>query len=232
MKNQIDLVIGDLHAPFMHQDAVRFMKAIKAKYKPHNVIFMGDERDGHSDSYHEHDPDLDSSGIELKKAIKQLQPFYKMFPKAVVLESNHGSLFYRKAQTAGIPGAVLKSYREILEAPKGWIWKFDHVLDTHLGKVYFHHGKSSTIEKLSKNLGMSACQGHFHNRFYISYWSSPIGLYWDANAGCLVDHKSRAMAYGKNNLQKGILGCLIIINGVPQLIPMVLNSKGRWTNRL
>lgn len=229
---EVILCIGDLHAPFMHQDAVAFLKKVKEKYRPTEILFMGDERDGHSDSYHEHDPELDSSGVELEKAIKQLAPLYKMFPKATVLESNHGSLFYRKAQTAGIPGSVLKDYREVLKAPKGWVWKYDYVLKTALGDVYCHHGKSGSYEKLSKNMGMSAIQGHFHNKFYICYWSSPNGLYWDANVGCLVDNKSRAMAYGKNNLQKPIVGCMVIIEGIPQLIPMVLMKNGRWTRKL
>lgn len=229
---KVTLVIGDLHAPFMHKDAVPFLKAVKGQYTPSEVVFMGDERDGHSDSYHEKDPELPASADELRAAIKQLQPLYKMFPKATILESNHGSLFYRKAQTAGIPGSVLKDYRDVLQAPKGWTWKYDYILKTPMGDVYCHHGKSGTYEKLSKNMGMSALQGHFHNKFYICYWSSPNGLYWDANAGCLVDGKSRAMAYGKNNLQKPIVGCMVIVEGIPQLIPMVLLSNGRWNGKL
>lgn len=193
---------------------------------------MGDEVDAHATSYHEHDPDLSSAGDELKAAIRQLQPLYKLFPDATVMESNHGSLVYRKALSAGLPSAVLRGYREILQAPKGWVWKYDYIIRTDLGSVYCHHGKSGTHEKLSKNMAMSAIQGHFHNKFYISYWSSPNGLYWDANAGCLVDNDSRAMAYGKNNLQKPIVGCMIILNGVPQLIPMVLNEKARWIGKL
>jgi hypothetical protein len=216
----------------MHQDAVKFLKAIKAKYKPTEVVFMGDEVDAHATSYHEHDPDLPSAGDELKQAIKQLTPLYKLFPKATVLESNHGSLVYRKALTAGLPSAILRGYREILEAPKGWTWKFDHVIKTPLVPIYFHHGKSGTWEKLSKNMAMSAIQGHFHNKFYISYWSSPNGLYWDANAGCLVDHHSRAMSYGRNNLQKPIVGCMVVIDGVPSLIPMILTTSGRWTGKI
>lgn len=226
------LFIGDLHCPYMHQDAVAFLKAVKTKYRPTEVVFMGDEIDAHATSYHEHDPDLPSAGDELKQAIIQLQPLYKMFPKAVVIESNHGSLTYRKALTAGLPSAVLKGYREILSAPKGWTWKYDHVVKSPLGDIYVHHGKSGTHEKLSKNMAMSAIQGHFHNKFYVSYWSSPNGLYWDANAGCLVDNKSRAMAYGRNNLQKPILGCIVLVSGIPQLIPMVLNKHGRWVKTL
>lgn len=231
MKKQTLLVIGDLHTPYMHQDATNFLKAVKAKYKPTEVVFMGDEVDAHATSYHEHDPDLMSAGDELLAAIEQLKPLYKLFPKATVLESNHGSLVYRKALTAGLPSAIIKGYREILEAPKGWTWKFDHTVKTALGPIYFHHGKSSAHEKLSKNMAMSAIQGHYHNSFYISYWSSPNGLYWDANAGCLVDNKSRAFAYNKMNLQKPIVGCLVVVNGIPQLIPMVLNNKGRWTKK-
>lgn len=232
MAKQTALIIGDLHAPYMHQDAVRFLKAVKLKYKPSRVVFMGDEVDAHATSYHEHDPDLPSAGDELRQAIKQLQPVYSMFPKATILESNHGSLVYRKGMTAGLPRAVMKEYREILEAPNGWTWVYDLVLSTPLGDVYLHHGKSATHEKLSKNMAMSAVQGHFHNKFYISYWSSPNGLYWDANAACLIDHKKRAFAYGKNNLQKPIVGVLVIVDGVPRLEPMVLNRSGRWNGKL
>lgn len=231
-KRQVILAIGDLHCPYLHQDAVRFLKAVKKKYEPDTIVFLGDEVDGHAISYHEHDPDLPAAGDELNKAIKQLQPIYEMFPKATVLESNHGSLVERKAKTAGLPSAVIKSPRERIQAPKGWEWKFDHVTDTALGPIYWHHGKSSSHKKLSQNMGMSAVQGHFHNEFYITYWSSPRALYWDANAGCLVDHKSRSQDYGKNNLQKGIVGCMVIIDGIPQLIPMVLNTKGRWIGKL
>lgn len=231
MKKQTILVIGDLHAPYLHPDAVAFLTQIKKEFKPTEVIFMGDEMDGHALSYHESDPDLDSAGTELEKAVEVLSPIYKLFPKAVVLESNHGSLVRRKAKTAGIPEAALRSYRETLKAPYGWTWRYDYTISTLMGDIYFHHGKSATIEKLSKNMACSAVQGHYHSKFYISYWSSPNGLYWDANAGCLVDNKSRAMAYGKNTLQKPIVGCMLILDGVPQLIPMILDRSGRWINR-
>ena len=229
---EIKLIIGDLHCPYMHEDAVAFLTAIQKKYKPTEVVFMGDETDGHSISYHEHNPDLPSPGDELLKAIAQLRPLYSLFPKATILESNHGSLVYRKAITAGLPAAVLKGYRDILQAPKGWTWKYDYVMKTERGDVYLHHGKTSSINKLSQNMAMSAVQGHFHSKFYISYWASPVGLFWDSNVGCLIDHKSLAYAYGKNLVNKPILGCMVIESGVPHLIPMHLNKSGRWTKKL
>lgn len=232
MKRQTILVIGDLHAPYMHADAVKFLAAVKKVFSPTDVIQIGDEIDGHSLSFHEHDPDLPAPKDELEQARKTLKPLFKLFPKVRVLESNHGSLVYRRAKANGIPLEALKSYREIIKAPKGWTWHFDLIVKTALGEVYFHHGKSGGVGVLSKNMGMSAVQGHFHTKFYVSYWSSPRALNWDANCGCLADSKSMAMAYGKNLLNRPIVGCLIIQNGIPIPIPMVLAKNGRWTGRI
>lgn len=232
MTSKSILVIGDLHAPYMHKDAVRFLSALKAKYRPDTVVFMGDEVDSHAMSFYKSNPDLDSAGPELEKAIKTLQPLYKMFPNATVIESNHGSMLYRRGLDAGIPSAMLKGYREVLKAPMGWVWKYDLTLETPLGPVYFHHGKSSSIENLSKNMAMSAVQGHYHSKFYISYWSSPKGLYFDSNAGCLIDKGSMAFAYDRVNLPRPILGAMVIINGVPSLIPMVYGRDHKWVGKL
>lgn len=231
-KKQVILVIGDLHSPAYHQDTVPFLKAIKAKFRPNKVILTGDELNAESFSFHEHNPDLPGPADELKLAIKGLKPIYKMFPTAQVLESNHTSLIYRKQVSAGLPSAVVKGYREILQAPKGWSWHFDLIIKTPMGQIYMHHGKSNTIEKLSKNMAMSAIQGHYHSKFYISYWANPNGLFFDANAGTFADHHHLAMAYAKNSIPKGIHGVIIIIDGVPQLVPMLLTKRGRWNGKI
>lgn len=230
--NEIILIIGDLHAPCYHQDTISFLSAVKSKHRLTRVILMGDESNGESISYHEHNPDLPGQKDEFDSTIKALKPLYKLFPSADILESNHGSLIYRKAQTAGLPSRAIKSYNDILEAPKTWKWHFDLVVPTKLGPIYFHHGKTSIINKLSQNMSMNACQGHYHAKFYISYWASPVGLFWDANAGTFADAKHLAMAYGRNNIPRGIYGCIIVVNGIPQLIPMVLNKSGRWIGKL
>lgn len=231
-KHKTILVIGDLHMPFSHADTIPFLSAIKKKFKPTKVVQIGDEIDGHSLSFHEHNPDLPSPKDELALARKHLQPLYKLFPNVDVIESNHGSLVYRRAINSGLPREVMKDYKEVLNAPSGWNWHFDLTLQTELGPVYFHHGKSSSIGKLSQSMSMNAVQGHFHSKFYISYWSSPIGLFWDANCGCLVDDKSLALSYAKNTLARSIIGAMVIVNGVPQLIPMVLQPGGRWCGKL
>lgn len=228
-KNARILVIPDMHMPYCHPDTWKFLAGVRRKYKPDRVVCLGDEVDGHALSYHESDPDLDSAGPELEKAIKFLRPLYKMFPRLDCLESNHGSLIYRKAKTAGIPSRALKSYRDVLEAPAGWHWHFELTITMSNGQsVYFHHGKSSAAGKLSQRQSMCSVQGHYHSRFHITYWANPTALFWDAHVGCLADMKSLAQAYGKNSLERGIVGCMMILDGQPRLVPMVLKRGGRW----
>jgi hypothetical protein len=231
-KRQSILVISDLHTPYAHPDAVAFLKAVKDKYKPTDVVCIGDEVDFHALSFHDSDPDLDSAGKELEKAIEALKPIYKMFPNVTVVESNHGSMVLRKGLANGMPKKVLRSYNDILEAPKGWKWVFDTIIKTSLGPVYFCHGKSGTPGRLASQYGCSSVQGHFHAKAQITYISTPERLMFDAHTGCLADDKSLALGYNKIDVKRPIVSLIVIVDGIPQIIPMVLNSKGRWVKKL
>jgi hypothetical protein len=226
------LVISDLHCPYQHPDAVRFLEACKKKFLPDTVVCIGDEADFHALSYHESNPDLLAAGDELEAAIEALTPIYKLFPKCAVIESNHGSMVLRKALTGGIPSKAIRSYNEILEAPKGWKWVDDLILQTELGPVYFCHGKSGAPGKLASQYGMSTVQGHFHEKSQVCYISTPERLMFDLHTGCLANDKSLALQYNKINPKRPIVSIAVIMNGVPQIVPMVLNSRSRWTGKL
>ena len=233
MRNSSVLVISDTHFPYAHPDVIAFLKAVKAKYKPDRVVHIGDEIDGHAWSFHPSDPDLASPGDELELAIQRLKPVYEMFPKVDVLESNHGSLIYRKAKVMGLPRHVFKSYREVIEAPKGWHWHHEMTIDLpDSSKCYFTHGKTAGSGKLSQSMGMHAVQGHFHEKFEILYWSNPNGVHWDMRVGCLINDKDLAYNYNNTNIKRPIIGLGVIVNSQPKLIPIVTNSKGRWTGKL
>jgi metallophosphoesterase superfamily enzyme len=90
-----------MHIPYHHPDTIRFLKAIKKKYKPTRVICVGDEVDKHAMSFHDSDPDLPSAGDELNEAIKYLKQLYKVFPRVDLVDSNHGSMVYRKGKHHG-----------------------------------------------------------------------------------------------------------------------------------
>lgn len=226
------LVISDMHWPYAHPDTVAFLKAVKAKYKPDTVVCIGDEIDAHDMSFHDSDPDLDSAGVELEKAIKGLQPVYKLFPNVTVVESNHGSMVFRKALVGKIPKKAIKPYNDILDAPKGWKWVFDVIIQTPLGPVYLCHGKSGSAGKLASQYGMSSIQGHFHEKAQITYISTPEKLMFDAHTGCLADDKSLALGYNKVNPKRPIVSLIVVINGVPHIVPMVLKKGGRWVGSL
>lgn len=231
--NKCILIISDLHCPYQHKDASKFLAAVKKKYKPTRVILSGDEADFASISFHDHDPDLDAAGKELERAIEVLQPIYKLFPVAEVLESNHGSLVIRKALAHGLSRDYFRQPGEILKAPKGWTWHFDITTTLPNGtQCYFHHSKGANVKKNSQAMGMSFVQGHHHESFDIQYWGNPNALLFGMTVGCLVDTKSLAMAYNKNNLRRPVIGVAVIVDSLPILIPMVLDRRGRWVGRL
>lgn len=227
------LVVPDQHHPFMHIDMLSFLRAVKKLYKPDKVVNLGDEIDLHSMSFHTHSPNLPGPHDEIGLAIEKLKHLYKIFPEMDVLESNHGSLAYRRAEANGLPNRVLKSYRDILEAPKGWRWHEDLTLYGSDGNpIYFCHGMSSDCLKNSKNKAMNFVQGHFHSKYEIRYWANSLNLYWGVTSGCLIDYKSMAFNYGKTILDKPIIGVTVIRNGHPLLVPMILNKSGRWIGKL
>lgn len=231
--NKRILVISDLHAPYSHPDTVAFLRAIKRQYRPTRTILSGDEVDYHAISFHDSDPDLDSAGVELSRAIDFLKPLYDMFPEAEILDSNHGSLVFRKALASGLSKKFLKSPGEILGAPKGWTWHFELSLKLPNGtSCYFHHSKGANVKKNSQAMGSSFVQGHHHESFEIQYWGNPDALLFGMTVGCLVDPKSLALAYNKNNLRRPVIGCAVIIESIPHLIPMVLDKHGRWVGKL
>lgn len=229
-RDRVVLCISDTHLPYSHPDTIPFLKAIKKKYNPDRVIHMGDETDKHALSFHDSDAELFSAGHELQESIKYLKEFYKLFPVVDVMHSNHGSMVYRKAKSNGIPLHYLKDYNEILEAPVGWVWHKDLTIKLSNGQeCYFNHGIGADVKKVSQSMAMNVVQGHYHNTFKIDYWSNPNNLFWGCQVGCSIDDKSLAFAYNKNSPKRPIIGHAIIIEGLPKLLPMVLNKKGKWT---
>lgn len=223
------LLISDLHIPYHHQDAIAFLLHLKEKYKPTRVICLGDEVDGHALSFHDSDPDLPSAGDEIRQALPVIAELFKIFPKMDILESNHGSLVWRKAKVFGIPKHYIKSYNEVLGVDSGWKWSFDLTVDLPNGqKCYMHHGKTSNIIQLSQQMGMNATQGHYHETFKIDYWGNSTGLYWGMQCGCLIDDDKLAFNYNNVNIKRPIIGTGLIIDSMPVLEPMRLNSEGRW----
>lgn len=226
------LLISDMHIPYHHKDTLEFLAHLKKKYNPTRVICGGDELDKHALSFHDSDPDLASAGDELKASLPVIKEVKKLFPVMDILDSNHGSLCYRKCKSHGIPRHYIKSYNEVLEVDGDWKWHFDMTITLPNGQqCYLHHGKLSNVTKVSQQMGMNAIQFHFHETFKIEYWGNPTGLYWSLQSGCLIDDKSYAFSYNNVNVKRPIIGTTVVVDSQPILEPMILDEEGRWVGR-
>ena len=230
--NKKVMVIGDLHIPYHHKDSFKFLKALKKHYKGFDlVVNIGDELDQHAISMHDSNPDLPSAGDELtisKKFIKELE---KIFPKMTLVDSNHSSLVYRRALKHGLPRAYLRDYNEFLEV-KDWNWVEDLTITLNdQTRCFFTHGMSANVLHVAQKMGMHVVQGHYHSKSSIQYFSNPDNLVWAMQTGCLTNQKSLAFGYAKNFKDRFVLSSSVIINGQPQVHPMIVKD-GSWIGKI
>lgn len=228
------LVIPDQHAPYHHPDTLPFLTAVRNAFNPDLVVNLGDELDYHGLSFHDSDPNLDSAGVELEKGKAFLAELFVEFPQMLICHSNHGSMVYRRAKAHGIPVQLLKTYREIILPGcrnEQWSWAFSWRINTPLGEVMFKHQTTGILADAAHN-SCNLVVGHNHGNFSVEYCASSSHLYYGVYSGCLVDKDALAFAYGKHSMRKPIIGCTVILNGRPMLIPMVLNEDGRWIKQL
>lgn len=226
------MAIGDLHFPFAHRDVLCFLEAIAAKYKPTDVVLLGDEIDAHALSDYTHDPDGHSASTEHKLALEDLHKLYTIFPQAYVCTSNHTVRPFKKAYKAGIPSTFLKSYSEILEAPVGWRWADSWTVDG----VRFEHGESfggqSGAYRAAIHNQCNTAIGHVHAHAGIMYANLPTNQIWSFNVGCLIDEEAYAFKYAQHIKTRPVIGCGIIENKVPHFIPMKMGPDKLWTGEL
>lgn len=229
------LFVTDLHEPYTHPDYYNFLEAVAKRYSPDLVVQAGDETDGHALSFHDSDPNLDSAGAELEKAKVGLSRLYELFPQMLICDSNHGSLIYRRAKAHGMPAAYIKKYRDVLfpeHGAPGWSWRSAWKIKTPLGYVLFKHQSAGDVLGDAAHEGCNVAVGHNHGKFEIQYAASSTRLYWGMTAGCGIDRQSLAFAYGKHTKNKPMLGCAVILDGQPMLVPMVMGEDGRWIGKV
>ena len=209
------LVIGDVHCPVQHHKYLRFCKNVAEEYETNRTIFIGDVIDWHAISFHTKNPDSPGPLAEYHKAKKELQKYYRAFPKATVLIGNHDKRPERLAETTGIPQLLLKSYNE-LWGTKGWKWVEE--IDELDGVHYFHgvgYGGMHPAYNAMRTMQMSVVMGHVHCTAGIEWAANPQRKSFGMNTGCGIDRHAAAMVYGKPARKKPTLGCGVVLNGKP-----------------
>lgn len=207
------LVISDLHAPFQHKHALDFLSDTYKKFKCTKVVCIGDEVDFHIISRHRPEPDAMGAMDEIRAAIKFLKELYCLFPRVQVCNSNHTSRPFKMAKEVGIPSYFIRKTSEFLEAPKGWTWQDELIIDNVL---YFHgegfSGQSGAINAACIKR-MNTVIGHLHSFGGAMYHSNGYNTIFGLNVGCLIDVEAYAFRYGKPLKNKPTIGVGIVIEG-------------------
>ena len=58
------------------------------------------------------------------------------------------------------------------------------------------------------------------------------GKAFGAQTGCLLDKDSPAYTYAVDNIMQPLLGCIIILEGIPKILEMNCTKSGSWNKRL
>jgi hypothetical protein len=208
------LTVGDIHAPFTHTGYLDFCKGLRAKYKTTHTIFIGDVIDAHYSSFHDSDPDGMSAREELFHARRKLQEWHKAFPNAEVTIGNHDRIASRKVFAAGLSQMWLRDLNDVLGVPS---WTFHNRIKRD-GILYIH-GEGVTARTKAARIGCSVVQGHRHTESYVWHLPGEERAIFGLQVGCGIDAEAYAFAYAKD-APPPALSAAVILDGVPQIIPM------------
>lgn len=231
------LVLPDMQAPGHHPDALAFLCALRDRYKPVNIVGIGDEVDFYSLSDYAKIPEADAPLHEFEEARNFIRALGAEFPNAVNCTSNHVHGRLEKArQRSRVPLAFLKDLDEVLDAPPGWSWHSR----IFMGDIIFEHGhktgqglKRIITEELPAKYARhySIVIGHYHSK--LGHFTPDIKVgarfFWGAFTGCLVDPDHPFFGYSMGNER---LGTLVIRDGRAIPHAMALDSEGRWTGEI
>jgi predicted phosphodiesterase len=220
MKYRRVVAISDIQAPYHHPKTIQFYREIKREFRPDLVVSMGDETDQRTLSRFVSDPEDPSAGDEYEEAMGFWAQMYRIFPTALAVHSNHGGRVFKRATEAGIPRQYLRTQHEWMKAPKGWRWAEYWEIDG----IRYEHGERASgglagLRLLVIANMMHTVVGHMHESAGTTWVANDKKRFWGMNVGCMVDKKGAGLRYTKLNKYKPVLGCGVIIDGIPRFVP-------------
>jgi hypothetical protein len=221
------ICIGDIHAPATRKGYLKFCKDVYTKYKCNKTVFLGDIVDWHAISRWTKQPECPGSADEYELARTEIAKWYKAFPVADVCIGNHDERPMRLAKTVQIPEFILKSYSELWKTPK-WTWAYEFERE---GITYTHGTNLGGVHpawEASKKEHGSVIIGHVHARAEIVWSASTKLRIFGMSVGCGIDQKAYQFAYGMHLRERPFLAVGVVIDGVPQLIPMPVGKGERY----
>jgi predicted phosphodiesterase len=226
------LVIGDIHEPASRRGYLEFCAEMREKWKCNRIVFIGDVVDSHAISRHPKHPESPGALDEWEMTIERVSRWKKVFRHAFVCIGNHDERYIRLAMTVSIPYQYMKDYNQIWRT-EGWTWDYETIIDS----VYYFHGINNGGDHPAYNamrkMLMSVVMGHNHTAAGIKWLTSPLDRVFGMDVGCGVDDKHLAFEYGRHMKRRSVLGCGVVINGVPyhEIMPIGPGEKYHDGNR-
>ena len=218
------LFIPDTHAPYHHPDTIKFLEEMKRKYKPTLVVHTGDIIDSHSIARWDKDPDTLGAVEEFDAATDFCTMLGSIFPSLLVCFGNHDLRFLKKIKGIGVPSMFIRELSDVLGTPSGWKWNSHFLIKDLKGMIYVTHGDGFSGKSAASNAAethrMNTVIGHIHAYAAVYYSKSTTSQIWGMNVGCLIDEAALAFAYGSLYKHKPILGCGVVVDGVPHFEPL------------
>lgn len=213
------LVISDLHEPYSHPDAMRFLARTAKQYRTTHAVCIGDEVDAHAWSRWPKHPKADNAEREIDRARKRLQRLASFGP-IKFCESNHARRAYSQLEAAGVPARFARRWPDVIGAPAGWTWASEWQVD---GVRYFH-GEGYAGAQANRLAALDSrgpvVMGHVHTLAGSVHLATQRGSWWGLSVGCLIDAKHPAFGYGRSHRKRPVLGCGVVLDGVPLFVPM------------
>ena len=208
------LEIGDPHNPCTKKGYLQFCKDTAEEYECDTIVSLGDIVDWHGISFHAGNTAAPGVTDEYELAYEGIQEWHEAFPEMTVCIGNHDERIIRLAESVSIPSKFIRDYKDIWDTPK-WDWVYDKIIDD---VYHFHgtgHGGMHPAYNVARQMGMSVVMGHIHSTAGIKWLVSPNKRWFGMDTGCGVDDEAYAFAYGKHMKKKSVLGCGVVLDGIP-----------------
>lgn len=224
------MIISDTQEPFSAERSIAFCKYVQKEFKiPNsNCFHVGDETDQFHGGLYDKDGEYEHTPRgEIQAAKQKMLEWYSAFPEMKVCISNHGNRWLRKAAAVQMPSELLRTYRELYDAPQGWQWKEEWKNTNTKFPWRMIHGMGYSGKDGARNAaldaGMSTVIGHLHSYAGIHYIKT-LGrkdLIWGFNVGSLIDVEAYCFKYSKYSRSQPCLGVGVIFQDgkMPVWIP-------------
>ena len=215
------LVIGDIHVPCERDGYMEFCQDMYEAWDCDTVVFIGDIIDHHAISFHASNPDAPGAKEEYALALAAIKRWHNAFPKAKICLGNHDKRVTRICAGVRVPSLYLVKYSSVWKTPH-WQWKTKHIIDR---VRYFHGEKCSGVHpayNAARKRCQSVCIGHCHSRGGIKWLCNDEKRWFGMDVGTGIDDDAWAFTYAEEQIEKSIISCGIVIDGMPyhEMMPL------------